>query len=384
MSNVTSREGEKATSIRYRMMEQAARMDDVISLGRGDPDLHTPPAIIEAALDRATHPMRSDPVRGLSELRRAITHRYAEERWVDLDPERCVLITNGAQEALFLAMLALVDPGDTVATHDPRYSSYDQAVGAAGGTLTTIPTAREHDFRLQADSVREHARGAKVLVLVNPNNPTSAFIDAEGVQAIAETARDMGMIVVSDEIYSDFVYDEKPFQSVAACRGMQEWTVTIGGFSKAYAMTGFRVGFLLGEPPFIKAVTALKAALSGPCPRLSQQAAIAAMEIRPDPRIEFLETYDRRRRLMMEGLDQVGASYSHPGGGMFVWADFSTFGMETEEFCLRLLEETGVLIFPGRSFGEQWRSWVRISLLAPEERITEALARLRAFVDGLG
>jgi aminotransferase len=383
MSNQTARAGERATSIRYRMMELASQMEDVISLGRGDPDLDTPQEILDLVPPRAEYSAPRSPVQGLPELRRAVTHRYAEEQLLDLDPERCCLITNGAQEALFLAMLALVDPGDRVATHDPRYSSYDQAVGAAGGTLITIPTLPEHDFRLQPEAVREHAEGTKLLVFVNPNNPTSAHVEPAGVKAIAEVAREMDMLVVYDEIYGDFVYDGVSFQSMAACPLMQEWTVTIGGFSKTYAMTGFRVGYLIGEPPFIQAATALKAAISGPCPKFSQQAALAAMDVRPDPRPRFREIYDSRRKRMMAGLDAMGARYSHPGGGLFVWADLSSFGMETEEFCYRLLEQTGVLVFPGASFGRQWRSWVRISLLAPDDRIDEALARMERFVGGL-
>jgi aminotransferase len=380
MSNPVVQRGLEATNIRYRMLELAAGMGDVISLGRGDPDMDTPRVILERTLDRARHPVRTNPIRGLGELRRAITHRYAEDRLLDLDPERCILVTNGAQEALFLSMMTLVNPGDVVAMPDPRYSSYDQAVGAAGGRLVTIPTGEGRNFELSAEAVREHAADAKVLVFVNPNNPTSACVDQDGVRAIAQAARDMGLIVVYDEIYGDLVYDGRTFQSMAACRGMQDATVTIGGFSKTYAMTGFRVGYLIAEPEFIEAAAALKSAVSGPCPLFSQHAALAAMDSDLEVRPAMLETYAGRRRTMMDGLDAMGIPYGHPGGGLFVWADLSVLGMETEAFCYRLLEDTGVLIFPGRSFGERWRSWVRISLLAPDDRIKEALDRMAAFV----
>jgi aminotransferase len=382
MSRV-ARAGEQATSLRYRMMELAASMDDVISLGRGDPDLDTPPAIWEEALEQMKHIPRSVPVRGMAELRHALASRYQAEKGLSFDPDREILITNGAQEGLFLAMLALVDPGDKVATPDPRYSSYDQAIGAAGGEILEIPTGANRNFELGAEDIRTYAAGAKVLVFVNPSNPTGAFADEAAVQALTHAARDTDLIVVADEIYEDLVYDGKRLLSFAACDGMRERTVTLSGFSKSYAMTGFRVGYLLGDFAFIDAVERLKAALSGPCPLFSQYAALAALEQEHDSRPAFLEIYGRRRQRMMAGLDALGIPYGHPGGGLFMWADVASFGLAAEEFCYRLLEETGVLMFPGGSFGERWKHWVRISLLAPEERIDAALERMQGFVTSL-
>ena len=383
MNDRTARQGEQATSLRYRLMELAASRDDVISLGRGDPDLATPAGIWEAALRKLERPPRSTPVRGSEELRAAIARRYAEENGLSLDPEREILITNGGQEALFLAMLALVDPGDRVATPDPRYSSYDQAIGAAGGELVEIPTGVERDFVLQADDVRTYTADAKLLVLVNPSNPTGAFVAADGVRAIAQAIQDTDTIVISDEIYESVVFDGERLLSLAACDGMRDRTVTLSGFSKAYAMTGFRVGYLLGNPSFIDAVEALKAATSGPCPLFSQYAAQAALEQEHDSRREFLEIYTRRRARLMAGLDELGIPYGFPGGGLFLWADLSRFGIDAEQFCYRLLEATGVLLFPGRSFGDRWQNWVRISLLAPEDRIGDAIERMHGFVESL-
>jgi aminotransferase len=367
MTNDTVKKGEAATSLRYKMMELAASMDDVISLGRGDPDLDTPSGIWEGALRRMESPAGSLPVRG----------------GLVFDPDREILVTNGGQEGLFLSMLALVDPGDRVATPDPRYSSYDQAIGAAGGKLIEIPTDLENNFVLQPEDVREYAAGAKVLVLVNPSNPTGAVVDADGSRAVAHELKDSDTIVISDEIYESIVYHGTEFISLAACDGMRERTITLSGFSKTYAMTGFRVGYLVGDPWFIDAVEALKASMSGPCPMFSQYAALSALEEERDSRIEFLEIYSRRRDKMMAGLDSFEIPYGYPGGGIFVWADVSRFGLDAEQFCYRLLEETGVLMFPGRSFGEKWKNWVRISLLAPEERIVRAFDRMSAFFASL-
>jgi aspartate/methionine/tyrosine aminotransferase len=316
-------------------------------------------------------------------LREAIARRYLNEKGLTFDPDREILITNGGQEALFFTMLTLVDPGDRVATPDPRYSSYDQAIGAAGGEIVEIPTGLENDFVLQPEDVRTHAAGAKVLVLVNPSNPTGALVDADGSKALAQELRQSDIIVISDEIYESIVYDGKEFRSLASCDGMRDRTITLSGFSKSYAMTGFRVGYLLGDASFISAVEALKAQLSGPCPLFSQYAALSALEQERDSRPEFLEIYSGRRAEMMAGLDSLQIPYGYPAGGLFLWADVSRFEMDAEHFCYELLDKTGVLMFPGRSFGERWKNWVRISLLAPKEQIAIAFERMASFVTSL-
>jgi len=383
MTNDTVKKGETATSLRYKMMELAANMDDVISLGRGDPDLDTPTDIWEGALSKLQDRHSTSPVRGLAELRNAIARRYQNEKGLSFDPDSEILITNGGQEALFLSMLALVNPGDRVATPDPRYTSYDQAIGAAGGELVEIPTDLEHNFVLQPQDVRKYAAGANVLVLVNPSNPTGALVNADTSRVLAETLRDSDTIVISDEIYESIVYDDEEFLSLAACDGMRDRTLTLSGFSKSYAMTGFRVGYLIGDPTFIAAVEALKECMSGPCPLFSQFAALSATEQANDSRAEFLEIYSGRRKVMMEGLDSFGIPYCHPGGGIFMWADISKFSSDAEKFCYQLLEKTGVLMFPGNSFGERWQTWVRISLLAPEDRIACAFDRMSGAASSL-
>ena len=383
------RKGERATSLRYRMMALARTRENVISLGRGDPDLDTPPPIIEGGLAHfAEHgPTGSapapTPVRGLLSLREGIARRYAAERGVTVDPATEIAITNGAQEGLFLAMLALVDPGDRVACQDPRYSSYDQAIGVAGGEIVPIPTGGDRPFHLGPDDLREHARGAKILVFVNPSNPTGSCVGAEGVRKLARAAEDLGLVALSDEIYEDVVFGNDPFLSFLAADGARGRAVVLSGFSKAYAMTGFRVGYLIGPPAFIDAVEALKSTTSGPCPAFSQLTALAALGADPDPRQAYLEVYRRRRRALMDGFARLGIPHGPHGGGLFMWADVSRWGMDAETFCYRLLDEAGVLMFPGNSFGGRWRSWVRVSLLAPEALIREAMDRIRGFVGRL-
>ena len=388
--------GEQGTSLRYRMMDLARTRGDVISLGRGDPDLHTPPAVIEGALaafassdSGGSAPSQlpdsgvegQDSIRGLLALRQGIARRYGEEKGIELDPRTEILVTNGAQEGLFLAMLALVDPGDRVACPDPRYTSYDQAIGAAGGVIDAIPTGGDHPFELGADDLRQYASGSKLLIFVNPSNPTGACVGAEGVGALAAAAEELDLVVLADEIYEDVVFDGLPFRSFLSMDGARERTVTLSGFSKSYAMTGFRVGYLVGPPDFIDAVAALKATTSGPCPVFSQGTALAALEVTHDTRADFLAVYASRREALLNGFDALDMPYGPHGGGLFMWADVSRSGMDAETFCYRLLEETGVLMFPGNSFGPRWKNWVRVSLLAREEEIVEAMRRVAAFVE---
>ena len=384
------RKGEAATSLRYKMMALARERENVISLGRGDPDLDTQPAIIEDGLARFGGAMGAEmakadggPVRGLLPLREGIARRYAGEKGVDVDPATEIVITNGAQEGLFLAMLALVDPGDRVACQDPRYSSYDQAIGTAGGDIVPVPTGGDQPFELAAAELRRHARDCKLLVFVNPSNPTGACAGREGVRDLARAADDLGLVVVADEIYEDMVFRDEPFLSLLAADGARGRSVVLSGFSKAYAMTGFRVGYLVGPPAFIDAVEAIKSTTSGPCPAFSQHTALAALEADPDPRPEYLARYRRRRKVLMDGFADLGVPHGPHGGGLFMWADVSRFGMDAENFCYRLLDEAGVLMFPGASFGERWRNWVRVSLLCPEARIVESMERIRTFAGTL-
>jgi aminotransferase len=378
--------GEKATRARYSLMELAETIPDVISLGRGDPDLDTPPKIREAALEALSRESVSvPPLRGLDSLRRALAERYRRDKGFDLDPDREILVTNGAQEGLFLSMLALVDPGEPVLVPDPRYTSYDQAIEAAGGEIAEVSTGAGRDFSLDPSELEKaaacHPR-AKLLVLVNPSNPTSALTPKERVREVARVARERDLVVISDEIYESLVFDGEELLSVAACEDMRERTVTLSGFSKTYAMTGFRVGYLIGPPSFIDAAARLKDVVSGPSPLFSQLAAEAALSEPREDALERLRLFDGRRRRMMRGLDELGIPYGHPGGGFYVWADISRFDRPAAELCERLLVEARVLLFPGSSFGERWSDYVRISLLQPEPRIEEAISRMRSFLAG--
>jgi aspartate/methionine/tyrosine aminotransferase len=373
--------GERATQARYNLMQMAAGMKDVVRLGAGDPDLPTPPEIIGEAIHRMSQKEGSISTRGLDGLRRALAEHYKDEKGLDYDPDSEILITNGAQEGLFLTLLALVNPGDGVLVQDPRYSSYDQAVEAAGGTIIQVPTGRDYNFALEPDDLKEQARNGKLLVFVNPNNPTASLVPAPTVREIAAVAREEGLFVISDEVYDKLVFDDVEVVSVAECEGMREQTVILSSVSKTYAMTGFRVGYLLGPKWFIDAAARLKKVISGRSPLFSQYAALSALTGSQVSRQQILGIFTARRKAMMEGLDSLGIRYGHPGAGFFIWADISRFAVPADEFCRRLLLEARVLMFPGTSFGERWKDYVRISILEPVERIAEGIERMRAFAE---
>ncbi len=364
---------------RYSLMELAATLEGVISLGRGDPDLDTPPHIIEQACRRMERPAAELPLRGLKELRTAIARRYRKDKGLDFDSETEILVTNGAQEGLFLTVLALLSPGDAILVPDPRYGSYDQAIETAGGRIVPLPTGEGYDFGLTPDALAPKAAEGKLLLLVNPSNPTGALTSPDRVRALAEISRTANLIVLSDEVYEKLSFGEEVL-SAAACDGMRERTVTLSSFSKTYAMTGFRVGYLLGPPAFIEAAARLKATISGPCPLFSQYAALAALDGPQDSIEAFRRIYAGRLRVMTEGLDRLGIRYGKPGGGFFLWADITPSGLDAEVFCRRLLTEARVLMFPGTAFGEKWKRFVRISLLQSEATIAEALERLERFL----
>ena len=379
MSVPTPGAGERATQARYNLMQLAAGMSDVIRLGAGDPDLDTPSEIVHEAIRLMNEKKGSLSPSGLSTLREALAEHLERDKSLSFSPDSEILITNGAQEGLFLTMLALVNPGDGVLVQDPRYSSYDQAVEAAGGKVIEVPSGHNQRFELDPENLRAKVTEGKLLVFVNPNNPTAALNSPDTVREIAAIARDGDLLIVSDEVYDGLVFDEVEVLTVAQCEGMRERTVILSSFSKTYAMTGFRVGYLVGPGHFIEAVTRLKAAISGPCPLFSQYAALAALTGAQEGRKEILRIFAGRRKIMMKGLDSLDVPYGHPGGGFFIWADISRFGLPASEFCRRLLLESKVLMFPGTSFGERWKNYVRISILESEQCLAEAIERIRRF-----
>jgi aminotransferase len=372
------------TALRYHLMELATTIPDVISLGRGDPDLSTPPHIVVAAKEAMRRGGTAEtPVAGLPELRQAIADKLRRENDVVVDPETQVLVTNGVQEALFFTAQTIINPGDEVLVPDPRYTSYDQAIRQAGGKVVLVPTAHEQNFEIDPEVMEAHITpNTRVMLIISPSNPTAAVVSPKTVRRLAEIAIEHNLLVISDEIYERFIWDDAEHLSMASLPGMAERTITLGGLSKAYAMTGWRIGYITGPEPVIRAATALKRLTSGSTPTVSQWAGVAALAGPQDCIDEFRGIYDERRRILLQGLDRMGVSYSRPLGGLYVWVNTASVGLPALELSYRFLTKGPVLIFPGTSFGERWTDYMRVSILQDTDKIEQAVERMqRALAD---
>jgi aminotransferase len=367
--------------IRTRLLDMTAKLDDVVLMGRGDPDLDTPPHIIEAgkrALDNgATHYTH---VRGSIELRRAIADKLKRDNNLDYDPETEILVTCGAEEAVFLALFGILNEGDEVIVPAPRYTSYDEAIQMWGGVPVIVDCDPEDDFAFKPELIRKAITPrTKAISLVNPGNPIG-MIEAETVIEIGEIAKEHDLIVISDEIYENMIFDGTRHLSMAAVPGMRERTITINGPSKSYAMTGWRCGYLAAPAPFCEMLTEPAHTVSICCPAVTQAAAVAAYNGPQDAVTQMRAIYDERRRFMMCELDKMGLKYVSPRAGFYLFTDVTSLGLTPEEFCMRLLQEARVLIFPGSLFADPTNRFVRISLLSPTARIHEAARRMHEFV----
>jgi aminotransferase len=370
------------TQLRYALMELSATLPDVIALGRGDPDLPTPRHIIAAA-QAAIRSQQTAPtaVAGMPELREAIADKLRRDNGLPVTWEN-VIVTTGGQEALFLVAHTLLDPGDEILVPDPRYTSYDDAILSAGGDMVMVPTDHEDAFNLRPEAVEAAITPrTKALLIVTPSNPTGGIVTEERLRAIAEVAVRHNLIVISDEIYEKFVYDDWQHFSIGSLPGMAERAITLNGFSKTYSMTGLRVGYVAAPVNVIRAMARVKAATTGPAATVSQRAALAALSGPVEPIEAFRRIYAERRRVMMDGLSAMGLDYSDPRGAFFLWTNSSSTGIHATELSYLLLKEGRVLIFPGTGFGDQWGGYLRISLLQSTDNIREALGRMRPIIE---
>jgi aminotransferase len=367
--------------IRTKLLEIAATLDDVVAMGRGDPDLDTPQHIIDAgkqALDSGkTHYTH---VRGTIELRTAIAEKLKRDNNVNYDPENEIMVTVGAEMAMFMACYAIINPGDEVIVPTPRYTSYDEAITMWGGKVVPAKVTPEDDFAYKPEEIRKCITPrTKAISIVNPGNPIG-LIDADVVREIAKIAVEHDLIVISDEIYENIIFDGTKHLSVAAIPGMKERTITLNGPSKSYAMTGWRVGFLAAPAPICEMLTEPSHTVAICCPAVSQAAALAAYAGPQDCVLQMRAIYNERRLLMSKALDEMGLKYVKPRAGFYLFTDVSSLGMTPDEFCMRLLKEEKVLIFPGALFADPTNRFVRISMLSPTERIKVAAERMKRFV----
>ena len=372
---------EEDGAIRTRMLEIAAGIDDVIAMGRGDPDFHTPAHVVaaaKAAIDADQHHYTGPT--GLPALREAIAANLGSEYGLDYGPGE-IVVTAGVQESIMLAMLGLVAPGDEVLLTSPRFTTYDTAVRLCGGVPVPVPTHLTDDFALDPKEVEARITPrTRAFVLVSPNNPTGAVTPPGAIRAIAEIAERHDILVIADEIYAKLVYPPHEHLSLATLPGMRGRTITLNGFSKTYAMTGWRVGYLAAPADFVEALTEPRHTLSINTCTISQHAALAALT-GPQEEVEgHYRAYAERRAYLMDACDALGLRYGAPGGAFYFYTDVSSSGLSGAAFCEALLRETGVMVFPGDLFGDPGSDFIRISYLQPLPRLREAMARIGAFL----
>ncbi|GAB4468322.1 MAG: aminotransferase class I/II-fold pyridoxal phosphate-dependent enzyme [Armatimonadaceae bacterium] len=372
-----------ASGIR-RFFDLVAEMDDVISLGVGEPDFVTPWRIREAAiysLEQGHTTYTSNY--GLRELRDAIAEQLCDRFGVTYDPAREVLITVGVSEGLDVAFRALLNPGDEVLVPEPCYVSYIPCVAFAGGVPVAVPTRAEEGFRLQPDAMRERITPqTKAILLSYPSNPTGATMDRESLQAIVDIAVEHDLYILSDEIYDRLSYDAA-HTCVASLRGARERTILLNGFSKAYAMTGWRIGYVCAPAPVLEMMMKIHQYTMLCAPITAQKAALEAVRSGEKDTQAMVADYDRRRRLFVSGLNRVGLPCAMPGGAFYAFPSVKETGLSEEEFAERLLHEQRVLVVPGSVFGANGAGHVRCCYATATPKLETALQRIEAFLKGL-
>jgi aminotransferase len=369
-----------ASGIR-KFFDLLSTIDDVISLGIGEPDYVTPEPIRRAAVDSInrgdTHYTSNY---GIPELREKLSDHLFGLYGVRYDPKTEIVVTSGSSEALDVALRALLDPGDEVLCPDPSYVAYAPTTIMGGGCFRPVPTYAENDFRLlPADLEEAISPRSAALILGYPSNPTGAVMGREDLLAIAEVARDHDLPVISDEIYDRLTYDGN-HTCVASLPGMRERTILLGGFSKAYAMTGWRLGWVCAPAPLAEAVMKVHQYVMMSAPTAAQYAGIAALDHGEPFVAEMVSEYDRRRRLIVDGFRAIGLETFEPRGAFYAFPSVRVTGLDSTTFSERLLQEERVAVVPGNAFGPGGEGHVRACYASSYEQIERALERIGRFV----
>ena len=369
----------KPSAIR-RMLEYSIGMENLIHLEQGEPDFATPTHIVDAAVKAAregfTHYTEVD---GTLELRRAIAEKLRNENHIDFDAKTEVTVTSGSQEAMFIAALGFLNPRDEALILDPYYPAYFEDTLIAEATPVTVPLDEARNYDIEAEALEEKVtERTKMIWMCNPCNPTGHVFSKHDLESIAEVAQTHDLIVFADEIYEKLVYDGTTPISISSLPGMEDRTITVNGFSKAYAMTGWRIGYVAAEKELSTTLRKLHyyAAL---CPNaISQKAAVVALTGPQDCIQQMLGEYIRRRKLVIDELNQIGSlTYTTPEGAFYVFPDFSAFEKSDEALALRLLKQAGVVTVPGSGFGTAGEGHLRLSYSISYEQVKQGMERLK-------
>lgn len=363
-----------------RFFDIAATMDDVISLGIGEPDFVTPEPILQAGIaslqEGDTHYTSNS---GILALRQALSDHWEQRYHVRYDHETEILVTVGVSEALYLALTAILDPGDEVIVPTPCFVSYQPEVLFAGGKPVTLKAHVDDEFQVLADQVEALITPkTKALLIGYPNNPTGAVMSRDRLTELAQVAEKHDLLVISDEIYDRLVYDHAHV-CFASLPGMRGRTITLSGFSKDYAMTGWRIGFAAGPPTILAAMRKIHQYTIMSAPTTAQIAALEALKSGEAHVQRMVAEYDRRRRLIVDGLNDLGLTTFEPRGAFYAFPSIKASGMDDETFAERLLQEQRVAVVPGNAFGADGQ-FVRCSYATAYEKIEEALERIGTFM----
>ena len=376
--------GIKPSGIR-KFFDIASTMDGVISLGVGEPDFPTPWEIRKAGiLSLESGKTRYTSNRGLEALREEIG-RYVERKYgVSYDAKSEILVTVGGSEAIDACIRAIASPGDEIIIPQPSYVCYEPITALCGCKPVIIETKAENSFRLTPKELQAAITPrTKALILPYPCNPTGAIMEKEDLEAIAKILRDTNILVISDEIYAELTFGDKPHTSIASIDGMQERTVLINGFSKTFSMTGWRLGYACGPKPIMEQITKIHQFAIMCAPTTSQYAAIEALRNGDEAVAAMREEYDMRRRLIVGGFNKLGLSCREPKGAFYAFPCIRSTGMSSEEFCEKLLYSEKVAVVPGTAFGESGEGFIRASYCYSTEHILEALRRIERFLNTL-
>lgn len=374
----------KPSGIR-RFFDLASSMEGVISLGVGEPDFSTPWSIRREAIDvlerkKIVYTANS----GMIQLREAIADYLKRSVHTEYDPAHEIVVTVGGSEAIDIAIRGVIDPGDEVLVVEPSFVCYAPIVSMASGVPVPIATKPENQFKLRPEELREKITDkTKLLILPYPNNPTGAIMTREDLEAIAEVLRGTDILVLSDEIYCEMTYGSKHC-SIAEIDGMRERTILVNGFSKSYAMTGWRLGYVCAPEPITAQLVKIHQYIIMSSPTVSQYAAIVALEECEEDVKRMIKEYNLRRRYLVEAFNRIGMTCFNPEGAFYVFPSIQCTGMSSEEFCERLLEEERVAVVPGSAFGESGEGFVRVSYAYSLKHLMTAVERITRFLERYG
>ena len=381
---VAKRIKDSESNIVTKMWNIQSRLDDVIAMGRGDTDLDTPRHIIDAGINALnngathyTHPM------GMLELRQEISNDILKYGGAKYHSDE-IVVTAGGQEAMFVIALGILNPGDEIITVSPGYNPYFQAAELAEANTVLVNTYIDNNFAMTAEAVEPLiTKKTKILVIINPCNPTGAVTPYHEIIKLANLAKKNDLIVISDEIYSRLTFKEHKVQPIAAIPDMFERTITLNGFSKAYCMTGWRVGYFAAPKNLVTHLSEIHHGFAICAPAVSQHAALAALTNSQNCVDEMKKTIEERCNTLCKGLDEMEIPYSEPQGGYYVYAKVSKTGLKATDFCFKLLEEGKVIIYPGTLYGDHCDDFVRFSLTQPTKKIQEAVSRIKKVVSSI-